>query len=171
MHDWQRGLKVNELIVMGFGDKHRALEVLPQLQRLEFSWTTDLQDAIVVEVELDGRLRMVHSHMLDPTSGTENVMRWKALLSAVVPLPHAPTSSTPEANLEYRGVNSAASSWLKDCSLDPDFVRDVASVLQAGNSAIFAFIPDWKSAAPVLSGYSHLVLHTATVDWKQKKAN
>lgn len=39
------------------------------------------------------------------------------------------------------------------------------------NSAIFALIQDWSSAASVLSGYSHLVLHTTTVEWKHKKAN
>jgi hypothetical protein len=29
---------------------------------------------------------------------------------------------------------------------------------------------DWQAAAPVLSGYSPLVLHTTTVEWKHKKA-
>jgi uncharacterized membrane protein len=163
--------KVEELVVMGFGDKHRALEVLPQLQRLRFPWSSNLCNAIAVEVEQDGRLRVMHSQMLDPASGVDDLMRWKALLSAIVPLPHAPVSSTPEVSFEFRGINSAASDWLKDPSLDKDFVRNVAALLQPGNSAIFALIQDWQSAAPVLSGYSHLVLHTTTVEWKQKKAN
>jgi uncharacterized membrane protein len=80
-------------------------------------------------------------------------------------------SGTAEVSLEYRDVNSAASNWLKNSSLEADFVRNVAAVLQPGNSAIFALIRDWQSAAPVLSGYSHLVLHTTTVEWKKKKAN
>jgi len=50
-------------------------------------------------------------------------------------------------------------------------VRNAAALLQPGNSAIFALIQDWQSAATVLSGYSHPVLHTTTVEWKQKKAN
>ncbi|MGB8888632.1 MAG: hypothetical protein WCC87_18020 [Candidatus Korobacteraceae bacterium] len=162
---------MEELVVMAFGDKHRALEVLPQLQRLKFPWSSDLSNAVAVEVEPDGRLRVMHSHMLDPSSGVDDVMRWKALLSAIVPLPHAPRASAPEVSFEFRGINSAASAWMKDSSLDQDFVRNVAAVLQPGNSAIFAMIQDWQLAEPVLSGYSHLVLHTTTVAWKEKKAN
>jgi uncharacterized membrane protein len=162
---------VQELVVIGFGDKHRALEVLPQLQRLKFPWSSDLCNAIAVEVESDGRLRVTHSQMLDPTSGVDKVMHWKALLSAIVPLPHTPVSSTPEVSFGFRGINSAASTWLKNSALDQDFVRNVAAVLQPGNSAIFALIQNWQSAAPVLSGYSHLVLHTTTVEWQQEKAN
>jgi uncharacterized membrane protein len=167
----RRGSKVEELLVLGFADKHRAFEVLPQLQRLKFPWSSDLDNAIAVDVEVDGRLRVMHSHMLDPASGVDYVMRWKALLSAIVPLPHAPQSSTREITSEFRGINSAAVDWLKEPSLDKDFVRNVAALLQPGNSAIFATIRDWQSAAAVLSGYSHLVLHTTTVEWKQKRSN
>ncbi len=160
---------MEELVVMGFGDKHRALEVLPQLQRLKFPWGSDLCNAIAVEVESDGRLRVIHSHLIDPTSGIDSVTRWNALLSAIVPLPYSPQSSTSEVNSEVRGINAAASKWLKDSSLDKDFVRNVAAVLQPGNSAVFAIIQDWRSAAPVLSGYSQLTLHTTVLGWKQKK--
>jgi uncharacterized membrane protein len=169
--DEQRGSTVEELVVMGFGDKHRALEVLPQLQRLKFPWSGDLSNAIAVEVEPDGRLRVLHSHLIDPNSGMDGVTRWNALLSAIVPLPHSPQSSTSEANSEVRGINAAASSWLKDSLLDRDFVRNVAAVLQPGNSAIFARIQGWPSAGPVLSGYSHVLLHTKAVELKPKKTN
>jgi uncharacterized membrane protein len=162
---------VEELAVMGFADKHRALEVLPQLQRLKFSWSADLHNAIAVEVEPNGRLRVTHSQVLDPAGSFDDVSRWKALLSAIVPLPHAPASSTSEVSSEIRGINSAASAWLKNLSLHQDFVRNVAALLQPGNSAIFALIHDWQSAVPVLSGYSHLVLHTTRLGWKQEKTN
>ncbi len=162
---------MEELVVMGFGDKHRALEVLPQLQRLKFPWGSDLCNAIAVEVESDGRLRVIHSHLIDPTNGVDSVTRWNALLSAIVPLPHTPQSSSSEVNSEVRSINAGASRWLKDSSLDKDFVRNVAAVLQPGNSAVFAIIQDWRSAAPVLSGYSHLLLHTTALGWKQTKTN
>jgi uncharacterized membrane protein len=162
---------VEELVVIGFGDKHRALEVLPQLQRLRFSWSSNLSNAIAVEVEQDGRLRMMHSEMLDPAAGADDLMRWKGLLSAIVPPPHTPVSSAPEVRFQSLGINSAATDWLKNPSLDKDFVRNVAALLQPGNSAIFALIQDWPSAAPVLAGYSPLVLHTTAVEWKEKKTN
>lgn len=95
----------------------------------------------------------------------------KALLRAIAPLPHAPVSSAPEVSSELGGVNSAARDWLKDSSLEPDFLRNVAAVLRPGNSAIFAFLRNWHSAAPVLSGYSSLGLHAATTEVKQTRTN
>ena len=55
-----------ELVMIGFSEKRRALEVLQQLQRLKFGWCDDLNNAVAVEVERDGRLRLLHSHLLDP---------------------------------------------------------------------------------------------------------
>ena len=152
---------LRELIMMGFGERHRALEVLPQLQRLQFEWTADMQNAVAVEVEKDGRLRMLHSHMLDPATGSEDASRWKAILSAIVPLPHLPPSSKRELISEVRSINAEGSGWLKDFSLDQDFVRDAAALLRPGNSAILANIHDWQAAVKVLSGYSRIVLHTS----------
>lgn len=65
--------RVEELVMMGFGDKHRAVEVLPQLQRLQFAWSAGLHNA--VEVDSDGRLRVIHGHLLNPSSGVEDVTR------------------------------------------------------------------------------------------------
>lgn len=62
---------MTELVAIGFSEKHRALEVLPQLQRLKFECCADLSEAVAVEVEKDGRLRLVHSDLLDPAAGWE----------------------------------------------------------------------------------------------------
>jgi uncharacterized membrane protein len=152
---------VRELIVIGFREKHRALEVLPQLQRLRFDWCSDLNNAVAVEVEKDGRLRLLHSDLLDPATGWEGTSHWKAILSAIVPMPHLlPTSKRALAS-EIGAINAEGLAWLKDFSLDKDFVRDTAALLQPENSAIFATLRDWKQAVRVLSGYSSIVLHTA----------
>jgi uncharacterized membrane protein len=149
--------------MIGFSEKHRAVEVLPQLQRLQFKWTAEMQNAVAVEVEKDGRLKMLHSHMLDPAVGREDAYRWKAILSAIVPLPHIPPSSKRELISEVRSINAEGSERLKDFSLDQDFVRNAAALLRPGNSAILATLQEWRSALTVLSGYSHLVLHTTIV--------
>src|SRR5271168_364483 len=110
---------MRELVMIGFTEKHRAVEVLPQLQRLQFDWSADLQDAVAVEIESNGLLRLNHSQLLDPASGS-NLSEWKAILSAIVPLPHVPQSSTTETNVEARNINAQGSSWLKVTSLDSD---------------------------------------------------
>jgi uncharacterized membrane protein len=146
--------------MIGFAEKHRAVEVLPQLQRLKFDWSADLRNAVVVEVEKDGRLRLHHSQLLDPAVGS-NMPKWKAILSAIVPLPHIPQSSTAETAVEVRTINAEGKSWLKGGSLDRDFIRNAAALLRPGNSAILALIRESPSALAVLSGYSYIVLRTS----------
>ena len=150
---------MTELVVIGFSEKHRALEVLPQLQRLKFEWCADLSDAVAVEVEKDGRLRLTHSDLLDPAAGWRGASQWKALLSAIVPLPHMPASSKRAVVSEVRSINADGNSWLEDLALDQNFVRDAAALLQPENSAIFTTVREWKPALTVLSGYSPFVLH------------
>ena len=156
----ERGRPLLELVVIGFSEKHRALEVLPQLQRLEYEWCADLNEAVAVEVERDGRLRLVHSDLLDPAAGWREASQWKALLSAIIPLPHIPNSSRGSLVSEVRSINAEANAWREDFALDQDFVRDAAALLQPGNSAIFATLREWKPALKEFSHYSPFVLHT-----------
>lgn len=149
-----------ELVMIGFPEKHRALEVLPQLQRLKFVWCTDLDNAVAVEVERDGRLRLLHSHLLDPSGDWEDASQWKAVLNAIVPLPHTPALSKRNVASEVSSVNADGNGWLKSLSFDQDFVRNAAALLLPGCSAILATLQEWKSALTVLSGYSPFVLHT-----------
>ena len=148
---------MQELVMVGFAERHRAVEVLPQLQRLNFNWSADLRNAVAVEIENDGRLRLHHSQLLDPACGS-NLSQWKAILSAIVPLPHIPQSSTAETVAEVRTINAEGSSWLKATSRDRDFMRNAAALLRPGNSAILAIIRESPSAVAVLCGYSYIVL-------------
>jgi uncharacterized membrane protein len=146
--------------MIGFADKHRAAEVLSQVQRLKFDWASDLREGVAVEVEPDGRLRMLQSHLLDPAVEAERDFEWEALLSAIVPQPHPPPATS---NTKTSMVNSQSRSWLQELSFDQDFKRNAAALLRPGSSAILAAIHDWRSAMELLSGYSNLVLHTTIV--------
>jgi len=151
---------MEELVMIGFTDRHRAVEVLSQLQRLKFDWSADLKDAVAVEIESNGLLRLNHSQLMDPASDS-NLTQWKAILSAIVPLPHVPLASTAETNVEVRNINKQGSSWLKITALDSDFLRDAAAVLRPGNSAILAIVRELEPALAVFSGYSYIVLRTS----------
>lgn len=147
--------------MIGFADHLRAVEVLPQLQRLKFDWSADLRTAVAVQVEKDGRLRLHHSQILDPAYDLDEAFRWKAILNAIVPLPHMPPQSTPETAFHVHKINAEGSNWLRGKSFNDNFIRDAAAVLRPGNSAILAIFREANSALPVLTGYSPIVLHVS----------
>lgn len=151
---------MDELVMVGFADMFRAVEVLPQLQRLKFDWSADMKSAISVQVEKNGILRLHHSELMYPESGLDDTRRWKAILNAIIPVPHAPAKSTGETTLNVQQINAEGSDLLKIKALDLDFIRDAAAVLRPGNSAIFAILHESDSALPVLRGYSPIVLRT-----------
>jgi uncharacterized membrane protein len=151
---------MQELVIVGFAEKHRAVEVLTQLQRLQFDWSADLRNAVAVEVERDGRLRLHHSQLLDPAVGS-TMHQWTAILSAIIPLPHIPQSSSKETIGEVRTINAEGDRWLRIALPDREFIRNAAAVLRPGNSAILATIREAQTALTVLSGYSYVVLRTS----------
>jgi uncharacterized membrane protein len=57
---------MQEFIAVGFPGKHRASEVLGQLQGMDFDWTIDLDDAVAVYRTDDGKLRVDQS--VQPTT-------------------------------------------------------------------------------------------------------
>jgi uncharacterized membrane protein len=143
--------------MIGFADTYRANEVLSQLQRLNFDWITDVRNGVAVEVGSDGGLRVMRSHLLDPSARTD--FKWEALLAAIMPLPHpSPSSSAVE---EFNAITAQSKVWLGDLSFHQSFLRDAAALLLPGHSAIIATIQDWRPAVDFLCGYSHFVLHTS----------
>lgn len=154
---------MEELVMIGFTEKLRAVEVLPQLQRLTFDWSADLRTAVAVEVEKDGKVRLHNSQLLDAGSGLNDALQWKAILSAIIPLPHMRAESPAEIASQVRLINAEGSDWLKSASLDRDFIRNAAALLRPGHSAILAVLRDPQSALRVLLGYSQVVLHTSFV--------
>jgi len=160
---------LNELVVMGFNDPYRAVEVLGQLRRLEFSWAPDLENAVAVEVDARGRLKLRHSTVLDPAFA-DSRPAWRALLGAIQPQaasvqPHPSQGST----VESQALNAEASLWRRALMANPNFLRDLGALLQPGGSAILALIGDPEGAVRVLRGYSAIVLRTPLTEAQASK--
>lgn len=146
-------------MIIGFAEKHRALEVLPQLQRLHFSWSGDLHNAATVEVEADGRLKLFQGLLLDTATCDIDILRWKDLLSTILSLPHGPRQE-PTQTAGAPVLHAQTSSWLERISLDREFTRNAAAILRPDSSAVLAIVRQSDEAIYVMSGYSHFVLHT-----------
>lgn len=159
---------MSELVVLGFSDRYRAEEVLGQLRRLDFSWAPDLENAVAVEVDTRGGLRLRHSMALDPAFA-DSAPAWRALLLAIQPqaVPLQPASR--ERASESKALNAEALLWRRELMADPVFLRDLGAVLRPADSAIFAVVTDADTAVRVLRGYSSVLLRTSLTEAQANK--
>jgi uncharacterized membrane protein len=165
---------MRDLIVVGFEGKHRASEVLGQLQGLNDESLIDLGDAVAAYRTDDGKLRVDQS--VEPT-GKEGGVGGAiigSLLGMVIAAPFTAGISAAAAaaavgasaiglgTIGAAAGDNEASTWKEKYGVSDDFVKQVGGMLQPGESAVFAVI---QSADPVavaerFRGYGGKVLRT-----------
>lgn len=163
-----------ELIVVGFEGKHRAAEVLNQLEEMDLSYEIDIKDGVAVYRTDDGKLRVDQS--AQPT--TKDGAAWGAMLGGLIgaallaPLTVGATAAAAAtalgAGLFTGGLTGAAlgaddvDTWKKSYGISDDFVKQVGGMVQPGQSAVFVLA---RSTTPVavaekFRGYGGKVLST-----------
>jgi len=168
-----------ELIVVGFKkDLYRASEVLNTLQDMNESWVVDLQDAVAVYRDYNGKLRVDQSYQMTSGQGAAWGGLFGGLLGALIAAPFTGGASIAAviAAGSLSGVALGAtagaidaSTWKEDYGISEDFVQRVGTMVQPGDSAIFALLrtldPDLVAAQ--FKGYGGTILRT-TLDPKQR---
>ena len=143
---------MSDLIVVGFHGKHRAPEVLDQLQQLNADWVINLQDAVAAYRRDNGTLRVEQS--LNPT-GKQGGTMGATLGILVGGLLAAPFTAGASAGAAAAAIGSSAVisgslgaivgtddavDWKDRFGISDEFVRNVGGMLQPGDSAIFALL-------------------------------
>jgi uncharacterized membrane protein len=162
------------LIVVGFQDPYRASEVLNELQRRDWAWVADLDQAVVVRWNEKDRLRVQLS--VDPVNrkGVGWAGLWGSFLSVALFLPT--TNGIPEAagrmeieprvsdNLGNIGhsVIPAVGWWREKLKIPEQFLRDIGAMIQPGDSALFMLLqtPKPELVLRQLRDYGGSLLHT-----------
>jgi uncharacterized membrane protein len=162
------------LIVVGFQGRHRASEVLGQLQQLDDVWTLDLADAVAAYRTDDGRLRVDQS--VNPT--TKEGAAWGgvfgALLGGLLAAPFTAGVSTAAAvaavgtgavgmgTVGALAGGEEAADFKEKYGVSDDFVQQVGGLIEPGNSAVFAVIrtTDPQAVAEHFRGYGGTILST-----------
>ena len=163
-----------ELMVVGFEGKHRAAEVLNQLEDIDLSFEIDLKDAVAVYRTDDGKLRVDQS--AQPT--TKEGAAWGAMLGGLVGAAllapftlgasAAVAATTLSAGLLTGVVTGAAiggddaDTWKKTYGISDDFVKEVGGMVQPGQSAVvvLARASNPTVIAEKFRGYGGKVLRT-----------
>jgi len=165
---------MSELMVIGFEGKHRAAEVLSQLQAMDLSYEIDLRDAVAAYRTDDGKLRIDQS--VQPT--TKDGAAWGAMLGGLIGAallaPFTAGASAAAAATAIGtgfftgGVTGAAigaddaDTWKATYGISDDFVNQVGGMVQPGQSAVFvlARASDPVQVAERFRGYGGTVLRT-----------
>jgi len=161
-----------ELIVVGFKkDMYRASEVLNTLQDMHENWVVDLNDAVAVYRDYNGKLRVDQSYQMTTGEGAAWGGLFGGLIGAMLAAPFTGGASAAAAlaagSLSGVALGATAGaldaeSWKEDFGISDDFVQRVGTMVQPGDSAIFALLrtldPDLVAAQ--FTGYGGTILRT-----------
>ena len=170
-----------ELIVVGFKqDMYRASEVLNTLQDMNDSWVVDLNDAVAVYRDFKGKLRVDQSYQMTTGEGAAWGGLFGGLIGALLVAPF--TGGTSVAAVLAAGSVSGAAlgatagaidadTWKEDYGISDDFVQRVGTMVQPGDSAIFALLRtvDPELVAAQFKGYGGTILRTTLCDEQRAK--
>jgi uncharacterized membrane protein len=183
-----------EFVVVGFKkDMFRASTVLNKLVDMDWDWTVDLSDAVAVYRDYSGRLRIDQSYPYPPTyptTGEGAVLGglWGSLVGALLAAPFTAGASAAvaggaiAAGLLGGGAVGAVTGdlieesdveyWWNEVGITDAFAAEVASMIQPGDSAIFAMLRSSVSpeyVAEQFRGYGGTVLRTSLTDAQSTK--
>lgn len=174
---------MSELIVVGFKkDMYRASQVLNILKDMNSSWVVDLNDAVAVYRDDKGKLRVDQSFQLTTGQGAAWGSLLGGLLGAMLAIPFTAGASAVAATALTAGTLGGgvlgaglgaldASSWKEEFGIADDFVNSVGTMVQPGDSAIFALLRslDRKAVADQFQGYGGTILSTTLSRDQQAK--
>ena len=145
---------MSNLIVVAYPDEQRAADVMAALQRLQKEYLIDLEDAVYVVRDREGKLSLHQSQNL-AAAGAAGGALWGMLFGLLFFIPLAGIAI------------GAGTGWLvgklSDYGIDDAFVKQVSDNLKPGTSAIFAVVrrSTPEKVLPELSRFGGTVLHTS----------
>jgi len=162
------------LTVVGFHGKHRASEVLGQLEQLSYDWSLDLKDAVAAYRTDDGRLRIDQSVQPTTKEGAGYGVFIGGLIGALLAAPFTAGLSTAAAAATL-GMGAAtagsiggaigaddADTFKREYGISDDFVKQVGGMIPPGDSAVFAVVRGGnpEQMAEKFRGYGGTILKT-----------
>lgn len=165
---------MSELVVFVFRDQYRAPEVLNELRRRDWSWVHDLDEAVAVTLNADGKATVHLSIDLSKCEAAGWARMWASLLRTTLFLPLtevlveaadgiAFSSTSSSGNSRQKAESWEAKWWRDSLHLSQNFKRDVAALIVPSGSAIFMLLRAVKApvALPQLRNYGDTIVHTS----------
>lgn len=173
---------MSELIAFVFRDRYRAPEVLNELRRREWPWVKDLDDAVVITFNEEGKARAQLTVDLCTGEAAPWARIWGSLLNTTLFLPMAEViieaangidmaTDLSRTSRQHLHATPEAQWWRESLEQSGNFKRDTAALLNANGSAIFILLrrAEPSKVLQLLRNYGDTIVHTSIVSEQDKK--
>ena len=145
---------MSELVVVGFKDPDEAEAVRAKLLELQREHLIDLDDAVVAVKQPDGKIDLHQIHHL-AAAGAVGGGFWGALIGLIF--------LSPVLGMAVGAAAGAVSGALSDVGIDDEFMRELASTLEPGTSALFVLVRESEPEKVLaeLHGHHGKILQTS----------
>ena len=122
---------MSTLVVIGYDDEFKAQEVRLKLRKLQKVYLIDLEDAVVAVKDAKGKIKL-HQAINLTAAGAIGGGFWGSLIGLIFlnPLLGAAVGATA----------GAVSGALADVGIDDKFMKELASNMNPGSSALFVLV-------------------------------
>ena len=142
------------LVVIVYPDEYRAAEVLTMLQRLQKEALIDMEDAVYVTKNEEGKIKLHQSKSLTGAGALSGGF-WGMLVGLLFFM--------PVGGLIIGAAAGAMAGKLSDYGIDDKFAKQIADEMTPGSSGLFVLVrkstPD--KVLPEISQFGGKVMHTS----------
>jgi uncharacterized membrane protein len=122
---------MSTLVVIGFDNEFKAEEVRLTLRRLQKDYLIDLEDAVVAVKDSKGKVKL-HQAVNLTAAGVIGGGFWGSLIGLIF--------LNPLLGAAVGAAAGAASGALSDVGINDNFMKELASNLNPGTSALFVLV-------------------------------
>jgi uncharacterized membrane protein len=122
---------MSNLIVIGFDNELQAEELRLKLLKLQREYLIDLEDAVVAIRKPDGKVKLNQAVNLT-AAGAASGGFWGLLIGSIF--------LSPSFGMAVGATAGAISGALSDVGIDDNFMKELASTMKPGSSALFVLV-------------------------------
>ena len=122
---------MSTLVVVGYDDEYKAEEVRLKLRKLQSEYLIDLEDAVVAVKDAKGKVKL-HQAVNLTAAGAIGGGFWGSLVGLIF--------LNPLLGAAVGAAAGAASGALNDLGINDNFMKELASHLKPGSSALFVLV-------------------------------
>lgn len=122
---------MSTLAVIGYDDMFKAEDVRLKLRKLQAEYLIDLEDAVVVTKDQAGKVKL-HQAINLTAAGAVSGGFWGTLVGLIF--------LNPLLGMAIGASTGAVSGALSDVGINDQFMKDLATTLKPGTSALFVLV-------------------------------